>query len=167
MRIVRRQFGRLVYLLRGLPIAGFHQHIAHVEKEALEIVRRDTGIPTHPLRADCRCQGHVARIVRHQGSGSTTARINVDFADGNFSKSSVTTLSVDLQDTSFNAIPFSQTEASDSINGYTPFYNFMPDGTRVNAGAATCDNGGQSEAGVASTRCDLHLQTDGTYRAFP
>jgi len=96
-----------------------------------------------------------------QGSGSTTIQINVDFADPNYFVSNVTSLTVDMQDTSNNRVPFEQADPSDQIFGVTPFYTLNAAGERVNGdGSVQCANGGQDENGNNSARCDIHLQTD-------
>jgi len=97
--------------------------------------------------------------LTRSGQGSTTARINVDFQDNNFFLSNISSLAIDLQDTSFNSLPFLQTDPSDTIVGITPSYSLVA-GVRTNG--ETCLAGGQDESGINSTRCDLHLQTDGT-----
>ena len=96
-----------------------------------------------------------------QGSGSTTIQINVNFADPNYFISNVTSLTVDMQDTSNNVVPFLQADPSDQIFGVTPFYTLNNAGQRVNGdGSVQCANGGQDENGNNSARCDIHLQTD-------
>ena len=99
--------------------------------------------------------------LTRQGSGSSTIQVDVGFADPNFFRSNITSLTVDLQDTSNNAVPFITANPSDQVLGFTPFYS-LDGGQRINGAntAGLCTSGGQSEAGVNSTRCDLHLQTD-------
>lgn len=41
LRIGCRQLGVRVDLLRQFPVAGLDQHVSHVEKETLEVMRRD------------------------------------------------------------------------------------------------------------------------------
>lgn len=100
------------------------------------------------------------------GNGSTTLRLDVSYADPAFFKSLITSLQVDMQDTTNNALPFAQGNPSDQVVGETPRYNLTAVGTRVNGGdpAGSCFRDGQfrgqDENGNASTRCDLHLQTD-------
>jgi len=115
----------------------------------------DPNVPLDGLNAD-----NANGTATHQGSGSTTLRINVNFQDNNFFLSNINSLAIDLQDTSFNAVPFSQTEPSDTVFGFIPNYTLIAGG-RVN-GDPNCAFGGQTEAGVNSAQCDLHLQTDGT-----
>lgn len=99
------------------------------------------------------------------GNGSTSIQLDVSDADPNFFKSLITSLLVDMQDTTNAALPFLQTDPSDQVFGETPYYSLNAAGERVNGGdpAASCAFGGQSEAGGAAiARCDLHLQTDAT-----
>ena len=51
LRVRRRQLGVFVQFAAGLPIAGLHLHVSHVEKEPFEVVRGDPCIPAHTLDA--------------------------------------------------------------------------------------------------------------------
>jgi hypothetical protein len=87
----------------------------------------------------------------------------VSFADPNFFKSNITSLLIDLQDTSNAAIPFITANPSDQVVGFTPEYALNGAGQRQNgftSAAGICPNGSQTETGTAGTRCDIHLQTD-------
>jgi len=98
-----------------------------------------------------------------QGLGSTTIQIDVDFADSDFFRSNITSLLIDLQDASNNAVPFITADPSNQVAGITPFYSLDEAGQRVNGEnvGGFCANGiGQDENGNNSNRCDLHLQTD-------
>lgn len=102
-----------------------------------------------------------------QGNGSTTIRVDVNFADPNFFISDVTSLLIDLQDTTNTAVPFEQANPSDQILGFTPYYSRLGGavGVRVNGDnvGGFCTGGiGESETGATLNRCDLHLQTDGS-----
>lgn len=96
------------------------------------------------------------------GNGSTTVQIDVLSQDTNFFRTNVTSLLVDMQDTTNNVIPFAQVNPTDTVVGFTPTYSLNAAGQRVNGGdpIGTCAFGGQTEAGVNAARCDLHLQTD-------
>lgn len=102
--------------------------------------------------------------LTRQGNGATTIKADVSYADPDFFKSLITSLTVDLQDNTFNNVPFDQTNPSDQVVGITPHYSLNAAGQRVNGGdpAGGCGLGGQTEAGVNAPRCDLHLQTDAT-----
>lgn len=45
-RVLLRELRVCINLLRGLPVARFDQHVPDVEKEALEVMRSDPGVPT-------------------------------------------------------------------------------------------------------------------------
>lgn len=101
-------------------------------------------------------------VLTRQGNGSTSIKVDVSYADPDFFKSLITSLQVDMQDTTNNAAPFIQTDPSDSVVGFTPYYNVTGAGALVNGGdpIGNCSFGSSTENGVAGTRCDLHLQTD-------
>ena len=95
----------------------------------------------------------------HEGNGSTTIQVNVTSFDDAFFKSNISSLLVDMQDTTNNASPFAQTNPSDQVFGVVPVYSVVG-GTRVNG--APCEGPGQTETGAEVGRCDIHLQTDGS-----
>lgn len=97
--------------------------------------------------------------MTHRGNGSTTIQVDVNFANSNFFRSNITSLLIDLQDTTNNAIPFEQANPSDAVFGVIPVYSVVAGVGRVN-GAACTTAGGQTEAGASVGRCDIHLQTD-------
>ena len=101
--------------------------------------------------------------LTRQGNGATSITIDATSQHSGFFRSNVTGLLVDLQDTTFNSVPFAQTDPSDAIFGVVPNYSRTATG-RVNGGdpAGSCALGGQTEGGVNTARCDLHLQTDAT-----
>jgi len=101
-------------------------------------------------------------VMTRVGSGSTRIDIDVSSFDSSFFQSAISALTIDMQDTTNNTVPFAQTNPSDSIMGEIPSYSVAPDGTLVNGGvpASSCEDGGSTELGVATDRCDLHLQTD-------
>jgi hypothetical protein len=92
-----------------------------------------------------------------QGNGSTTLGVDVVFADPYFFISNITSLLIDVQDTSNNATPFNQTDPSDQVLGVIPSYSRV-NGGRVNG--AACTSGGQTETFINRSRCDLHQQAD-------
>lgn len=101
--------------------------------------------------------------LTRKGNGSTTIQVDVSFADSDFFRSNITSLLVDLQDTSNNAVPFEQANPSNEVVGFTPYYSVNAAGQRVNGDnvGSFCLNGtGQNENGGTLARCDLHLQTD-------
>ena len=59
-----REAGIAVHRQRGLDLARFDQHVAEVQEESLEVVRRDPRVPANALRPLPRLEPHVARVVR-------------------------------------------------------------------------------------------------------
>ncbi len=115
------------------------------------------------------------------GNGSSTIQVNLSYANPNFFRSNVISLVIDLQDTTNTAVPFGQTNPSDKVVGFTPFYS-VDGGQRVNGnsdasgfcngaivGGVPGANPGQDENGNAGPRCDIHLQTDAasSFQAVP
>lgn len=97
-------------------------------------------------------------VRTHSGNGSTTIEVDVTFADSAFFISNITSLLIDLQDTTNNAIPFEQANPSDAVFGVAPVYSIV--GANLVNGAA-CKDGGRTETGTdVLQRCDIHLQTD-------
>jgi len=104
----------------------------------------------------------------HIGDGRTTVRIDIAPGDYNtdFFRTAISSLLIDLQDTSANGVPFEQTDPSnhvlDGLLSITPYYSVTAAGDRING--ASSPGGCQNESGMAGANvtglCDLHLQTD-------
>src|ERR1700730_9909588 len=62
LRVRRGQLGVFIQFAAGLPIAGFHLHVSHVEEEPFEVVRGDPCIPAHALDAFIGGLGHVLSV---------------------------------------------------------------------------------------------------------
>lgn len=130
-----------------------------------------TGNPSNPfplVLLDNLGADNQSGVLTRQGNGATTVRIDVGSADSDFFKSNITSLSIDMQDNTFNSVPFSQTNPSDTVFGFTPMYNITAGGL-VNGGDPPGGNiacilgiGGATETSASGSRCDLHLQTDAT-----
>lgn len=98
-------------------------------------------------------------IYSHDGNGSSTVTVDVTYADASFFKSPVTSLLVDLNETTNLASPFVQANPSEQIVGQTPVYGvgaYLDVNGDVQFGAvngAPCrDTGGAT--------CDFHFQSD-------
>lgn len=130
-----------------------------------------TGNPGNPfplVLLDALLPDNQNGVLTRQGNGATTVRLDVSYADPDFFKSNITSLTVDMQDNTFNSVPFSQTNPSDTVFGYTPMYHSTAGGL-VNGGdpsgttlACLLGVGGATENGTPGDRCDFHLQTDAT-----
>lgn len=97
-------------------------------------------------------------IYSHNGNGSSTVTVDVTFINTNFFKSDITTLLVDLNETTNLAAPFVQANPSEEVVGQTPVYGVgaYDDGTGVikfgSVNGAPCRDG--------SSTCDFHFQSD-------
>lgn len=92
-------------------------------------------------------------IYSHVGNGSSTLTVDVTSTDSNFFKSDITSLIVDLNDTTNLASPFNQTNPSEEVFGQTPVYGVaLVDGFLQEVNGAGCEDG------VAT--CDFHFQSD-------
>ena len=87
-------------------------------------------------------------VLTDQGNGSNTLQINVTFADSNFFKTNVTSLTIDAQDTGNLAVPFSQADPAFSVGGNAPKYGNIG-GTLING-----------QCGATQGTCDFQFQTD-------
>jgi hypothetical protein len=87
-------------------------------------------------------------VLTDQGNGSNTLQINVTFADSNFFKSNVTSLTIDAQDTGNLAVPFSQADPAFLVGGNAPKYGNIG-GTLING-----------QCGATQGTCDFQFQTD-------
>lgn len=85
-------------------------------------------------------------VTSHQGIGSSNLFVDVTYIDTDFFKNDVSTLAVDLNDTTNLAAPFGQANPSDQVVGQIPVY-----------GAGNV-NGAACAPGVAT--CDFHFQSD-------
>jgi hypothetical protein len=97
-------------------------------------------------------------IYSHNGNGSSTVTVDVTFADAAFFKSDVTTLLVDLNETTNLAAPFVQANPSSQVVGQTPVYGvgaYLDENGVVQFGSV---NGAGCRDGATS--CDFHFQSD-------
>jgi hypothetical protein len=85
-------------------------------------------------------------VTSHQGIGSSNLTVDVTYIDTDFFKSDVSTLSVDLNDTTNLAAPFGQANPSDQVVGQVPVYG------AGNVNGAAC--------AVGVTTCDFQFQSD-------
>jgi len=98
-------------------------------------------------------------VSSHQGNGSNTVNVKIDYLNANYFLGNVAELILTLNynDTTNLAVPFNAAQPSDSVVGITPNYSFV-NGAKVNG--ADCRQGGVTEAGVQTGRCDFQFQSD-------
>ena len=92
-------------------------------------------------------------IYSNVGNGSSTLTVDVTYTDGNFFKSNIKSLAVDLNDTTNLAAPFNQANPSEKVVGQTPNY-----GVDLVGGVLKPVNGAGCASGTAT--CDFHFQSD-------
>jgi len=90
---------------------------------------------------------HVG-VSTDQGNGSNTLQINVSFADPNFFKTNITSLTIDAQDTGNLAVPFAQADPAFLVDGNAPKYGNIG-GSLING-----------QCGATQGTCDFQFQTD-------
>jgi hypothetical protein len=123
---------------------------------------------------DCNGANNQPNVLTHVGNGNNQIAVNVITQDNNFFKSDVSSLLVDLLDSTGASTPFNQANPSDQVVGETPFYSVTPLGL-VNGGnclQVDTQTGavfplGQSETGSQAFRCDFHFMTDGKSSFIP
>lgn len=98
-------------------------------------------------------------VTTHQGNGSNTINVKVDYLNPNFFLGNVAELILTLNygDSTNLAVPFIAAQPSDQVVGFTPNYSFTAGGP-VNG--ADCTLGGVTEAGSRSSTCDFQFQSD-------
>jgi hypothetical protein len=104
-------------------------------------------LPTAALDQSPNGDNHPG-VLTDQGNGSNTLQINVSFADSNFFKTNVTSLTIDAQDTGNLAVPFSQADPAFLVGGNAPKYGNIG-GTLING-----------QCGATQGTCDFQFQTD-------
>lgn len=119
------------------------------------------GLPTVGLDAFANStNGDVdGGVTSHQGNGSNTVNVKIDYLNANYFLGNVTELILTLNynDTTNLAVPFNAAQPSDSVVGFTPNYSYV-NGAKVNG--ADCTQGGVTEAGVRGRTCDFQFQSD-------
>jgi hypothetical protein len=150
-----------------VSLTGNFTNLSQLDRVAGNVDANGNSLNFPPVLLDQVGADNQNGTLSDQGNGSTTIKIDVSFADPNFFKSNITSLLIDLQDTSNAAIPFITANPSDQVVGFTPEYALNNIGQRVDGFVASsgpnnglCPNGSQTETGAAGTRCDTHLQTD-------
>lgn len=96
-------------------------------------------------------------VLSHTGNGSSTMNISVTYQNNDFFKSNLMSLAFGLNDTTNLASPFLQANPSNQVFGQTPNYSYV-NGSKVNG--ADCRQGGVTETGNRTQRCDFHFQSD-------
>ncbi|MBP9118990.1 MAG: PEP-CTERM sorting domain-containing protein [Methyloversatilis sp.] len=114
--------------------------------------------PVATSNLDSKETNEKAGIYSHNGNGSSTVTVDVTFANSAFFKSDVTTLLVDLNETTNLAAPFVQANPSSQVVGQTPVYG---SGAYIDANGVVqfgSVNGAPCRDGT--TTCDFHFQSD-------
>lgn len=108
--------------------------------------------PRSPLDQFAGLGNNYPGVLSDQGSGNTNLDFNVTFANPDFFKSDITSLVVDMQDSSNAATPFKQADPAAMVVGVAPVFTTTPGGL-VNGAPGECAFFGQA-------RCDFLIQTD-------
>lgn len=109
--------------------------------------------PISPLDQFAGSGNNYPTVGSDQGSGNTNLDFDVIYANPDFFKSLITSLSVDMQDSTNNTTPFKQADPAALVGGAAPVFTVMPDGSLVNGQPGVCAASGQ-------TQCDFLIQTD-------
>ena len=106
-------------------------------------------------------------VLTNVGNGSNTLDVKVTFHDSNyFLNLPADILQITMvNDTTNLATPFKQTNPSDQVVGFTPYYSvvgFDSTGAPIKVNGGDCTFGGLSEFNAAPDpqRCDFHFQSD-------
>lgn len=108
--------------------------------------------PLSPLDQFAGAGNNYPTVLSDQGSGNTRLDFDVTFLNTDFFKSSLTSLSIDLQDGSNNTTPYLQADPAALVGGVAPVFTATPGGP-VNGQPGTC-------AATGQVRCDFLIQTD-------
>lgn len=92
-------------------------------------------------------------VLSDSGSGNTNVAFDVTYANPDFFKSLITSLSIDMQDSSNNTTPFKQADPAALVGGVAPVYTVLAGGGLANGQPGQCLANQQ-------VRCDFHIQTD-------